>query len=216
MPQRRAVSRGGKESFMTTSILITLGAIISVASAVPYIVAVLRGEARPRLVSWVVWAVLAGVMTVSAFLQGAVASGVMTSITFVACSTVTVLAWRQRTNDISRLDIACLVGAVFGIVSLVVFRSPLAALVISVLVDIVAFIPTFIHAWNSPEEESLACFSLGTVAGALSLSAVLVGTITPAALLYPIYSLVFNGAITLVIASGRSKYAFARSALVEE
>lgn len=187
------------------SALVTIGALISAAGSVPYILAVIRGTARPRLVSWGVWAVLAGVMTVSAFIEGAMASAVMTAITFIACATVTILGWQRRTGGINRVDIVCLVGAVLGITSLAIFKSPLIALTVSVAVDIVAFIPTLVHAWTSPYEESLACFALSALGGTLAVLAVLVGEISVVALLYPVYSMVFNGLAALLIVSGRSK-----------
>ena len=187
------------------SALVTIGALISAAGSVPYILAVIRGTVRPRLVSWGVWAVLAGVMTVSAFIEGAMASAVMTAITFIACATVTILGWQRRTVGINRVDMVCLVGAVLGITSLAIFKSPLIALTVSVAVDIVAFIPTLVHAWTSPYEESLACFALSALGGTLAVLAVLVGEISVVALLYPVYSMVFNGLAALLIVSGRSK-----------
>ena len=187
------------------SALVTIGALISAAGSVPYILAVNRGTARPRLVSWGVWAVLAGVMTVSAFIEGAMASAVMTAITFIACATVTILGWQRRTGGINRVDMVCLVGAVLGITSLAIFKSPLIALTVSVAVDIIAFIPTLMHAWTSPYEESLTCFALSALGGTLAVLAVLVGEISVVALLYPVYSMVFNGLAALLIMSGRSK-----------
>lgn len=187
------------------SALVTMGALISAAGSVPYILAVIKGTARPRLVSWGVWAVLAGVMTVSAFIEGAMASAVMTAITFIACATVTILGWQRRTGGINRVDMVCLVGAVLGIASLAVFKSPLIALAVSVAVDIIAFIPTLMHAWTSPYEESLTCFALSALGGTLAVLAVLVGEVSVVALLYPVYSMVFNGLAALLIMSGRSK-----------
>ena len=187
------------------SALVTMGALISAAGSVPYILAVIRGTARPRLVSWGVWAVLAGVMTVSAFIEGAMASAAMTAITFIACATVTILGWQRRTGGINRVDMVCLVGAVLGIASLAIFKSPLIALAVSVAVDIIAFIPTLMHAWTSPYEESLTCFALSALGGTLAVLAVLVGEISVVALLYPVYSMVFNGLAALLIVSGRSK-----------
>ena len=187
------------------SALVTIGALISAAGSIPYILAVIRGTARPRLVSWGVWAVLAGVMTVSAFIEGAMASVAMTAITFIACATVTILGWQRRTGGINRVDMVCLVGAVLGIASLAIFKSPLIALTVSVAVDIIAFIPTLMHAWTSPYEESLTCFALSALGGTLAVLAVLAGEISVVALLYPVYSMVFNGLAALLIASGRSK-----------
>ena len=187
------------------SALVTIGALISAAGSIPYILAVIRGTARPRLVSWGVWAVLAGVMTVSAFIEGAMASAAMTAITFIACATVTILGWQRRTGGINRVDMVCLVGAVLGIASLAIFKSPLIALAVSVAVDIIAFIPTLVHAWTSPYEESLTCFALSALGGTLAVLAVLAGEISVVALLYPAYSMVFNGLAALLIVSGRSK-----------
>lgn len=198
------------------SALVAIGALVSAAGSVPYILAVIRGTVRPRLVSWAVWAVLAGVMTVSAFAEGAVASAVMTSITFIACATVTVLGWRQRQGGVSRLDIVCLLGAVLGIASLAIFKNPLVALAVSVAVDIIAFIPTLVHAWVSPYEESLTCFTLSAIGGTLAVLAVLTGEISLAALLYPVYSMVFNGVAALLIVSGRSKSLLGRQYYGEE
>ena len=188
------------------SVLVTIGTLVSAAASVPYILAVIRGTVRPRLVSWAVWAVLAGVMTVSAFAEGAMASAVMTLITFIACATITILGWRRRSRDgMSRLDIVCLVGAAVGIASLVVFKNPLIALGVSVAVDSIAFIPTLIHAWVSPHEESLACFGLSATGGILAVMAVIMGDISLAALLYPVYSMVFNSVAALLIVGGRGK-----------
>ncbi len=198
------------------SALVAIGALVSAAGSVPYILAVIRGTVRPRLVSWAVWAVLAGVMTVSAFAEGAMASAVMTSITFIACATVTVLGWRQRQGGVSRLDIVCLLGAVLGIASLAIFKNPLVALAVSVAVDIIAFIPTLVHAWVSPYEESLTCFALSAIGGTLAVLAVLTGEISLPALLYPVYSMVFNGVAALLIVSGRSKSLLGRQYYGEE
>ena len=99
----------------------------------------------------------------------------------------------------------CLVGAVLGIASLAIFKSPLIALTVSVAVDIIAFIPTLVHAWTSPYEESLTCFALSALGGTLAVMAVLLGGPTLAGLLYPVYSMVFNGVAALLIVSGRSK-----------
>ena len=133
------------------------------------------------------------------------ASAAMTAITFIACATVTILGWQRRTGGINRVDMVCLVGAVLGIASLAIFKSPLIALAVSVAVDIIAFIPTLMHAWTSPYEESLTCFALSALGGTLAVLAVLVGEISVVALLYPVYSMVFNGLAALLIVSGRSK-----------
>ena len=65
-------------------LLSIIAAVVAAAGALPYILAILRGTARPRIVSWAVWTILAGIMTVSAFMEGQQASAVLSLSTFVS------------------------------------------------------------------------------------------------------------------------------------
>ena len=183
--------------------LILAGAIIAGAGALPYILAVLRGTVHPRLVSWGVWAVLSGIMALSSFMEGQAASAVLSLEAFASCTAIVILGWRQRSLSINKLDIACMVGAVLGILSLIIFRDPTQALIVSVIVDAVAFIPTLFHAWTHPDEESLACFLLTSAGGVLALIAAIQVGAGLVGLLYPAYSVAFNGVMALLLVIGR-------------
>lgn len=187
-----------------TPAIITIGVLISSFSSLPYIREIIRGTVRPRIASWAVWTALSGVMTVAAFADGQVPSALLSLVSFLGCAVILSLGWRQGSRELSTLDIICLVGAAVGFVALFVLRDPTAAVLVSVGVDAVAFIPTLVHGWESPEEESLACFSFATAGAVCALTAALLSNAALSGLAYPAYAVVFNGAMTAVLYATRA------------
>lgn len=183
---------------MTQGIII-IGIALSTYSSLPYIRDILRGVVRPRIASWIVWTILAGVMAVSSWIEGQVPSALLSTVTFAGCATILALGWRRGSRALSLLDIICLIGALVGLASLAVLRDPAVAIFVSVAVDAIAFIPTFVHGWTDPEEESLVCFSLASAGAACALVAALLHDATLSGLAYPLYAVLFNGAMAAIL-----------------
>lgn len=179
--------------------LILLSALVGAAGLYPYIKSTINGSVRPQLVTWSIWTVLAGVLTVSAVQQHQIASAALSAQAFVSCGLIVILGWRRGQVSLTQLDIVCLAGAVLGIGSLVVLNNPTVALLVAVAVDAIAFIPTFRHAWASPDEESLACFALSTVAATLTLTVAIMYHYQIDGLVYPLYAVLFNGATVVIL-----------------
>lgn len=185
------------------TMLLVMAAIVASIGAYPYIASVRRGSVRPRLVSWGVWMVLAAITTVSALTEGQVASAVLSMQALICCTAVVVLGWRQGATKIGQLDIICLVGAVLGIISLVFLQNATVALLVSVAVDAVAFVPTLLHAWTNPDEESIMCFACSAAAAVLVLIVAVSESAGLVGLAYPVYSVVFNSAMALLLVVSR-------------
>jgi hypothetical protein len=190
------------EVFMT-NLLLFIGAGLVAFSGVPYIVALLRHQVRPKLVSWAIWTVLAIILTLSALREGQIPSALLSSITIISCGTILILGWRRSTMRITTLDAVCLVGALAGLVAYFMLGG-VAALIISVAVDALAYIPTLIHGYTDPDEESLASYAYAVAGEALVLGVALLSNATFAGLLYPVYVVVFNGLMTGLILVGRT------------
>lgn len=186
-----------------TLILLVLSAIIGLAGLYPYIRDTKRGRVRPRIVSWSVWTILAGIMTISAVLDGHLASAALSAQGFFECGLVVIFGWRQGSIRINRLDIISIIGACIGLASLVFLRDPGVALVVSVIIDAVAFMPTLAHAWTDPEEESLLCYACAVIASSLALVAALGNGAGFIGLFYPLYSVTFNGLMALLLTTSR-------------
>lgn len=183
--------------------LLLLGALIALAGSVPYIWATYKGTVHPQLVSWFVWGVLAAVMTVSTYVSDARASTLLSLAGFLSCAAVAVLGWRQGRFTLTRIDIICLTGAFLGILALLIWRNPTVALIISVSVDVVAFVPTIMHGWKSPHEESLLCYVCAVVSAMMLLGVSVYAHAALIGMLYPLVSAVCNGLMSSILIAGR-------------
>ena len=133
----------------------------------------LRGGTAPRLASWTIWAAVQGVIFSGAREQGATATNLLPLAYFVGCVSVTVVAARFGTRDVSRLDGVCSALAVVSLTLLVVAHDPLSALVLAIVTDTIAGVPTLVAVWRDPRSESLAgwvCFLTGASINFLALS----------------------------------------------
>lgn len=188
------------------NIVLLLGTVVGVLAVVPYIKSIISGQVKPRLVTWAVWALLAAVMTVSALLGGQVVSAILSLQSVIGCSAVIIFGWRRGSLSIARSDIVYLAGAAIGMASLIVLRDPTMALVISIVVDSLAFVPTFIHGWQAPDEENLLSFALGASAGATALFVAVGAGAGWLGLLYPLYSTIFNAAMVGILFASRNYF----------
>lgn len=185
-----------------TQFLLMLGTVLASLSAVPYIVAIVRHQVRPRLVSWLIWTVLAIIITVTSVIAGEEPSAFLSGVTALSCGSVLVLGWRRATWQVTRFDMVCLSGAAIGIAAYFTLGGS-TALIISVMIDALAFVPTLIHGYSDPDEESISIFALTAVADVAILVAAIMSHASFTGVLYPVYSLIFNSAMAVIIVVGR-------------
>ena len=75
--------------------LTILSSAITAFAALPYIVDIVRGRARPRIASWGIWMVVQTVGTVSSFAAGQLPTACYTALCAAGCAAVVVLGWRH-------------------------------------------------------------------------------------------------------------------------
>ena len=153
--------------------------------------------------SWAVWGVLTGVMTISAYMSGVRASTLLSFASCIACLMIVVLGWRQGKLRITKLDVGCLLGACAGIAALVVLRNPTMALEVSVAVNVIAFAPTVRHSIQAPNEESLICYICAVVAAAVLFGVSVYSHAGFVGMVYPFASMTCNGGIAVLLIAGR-------------
>jgi hypothetical protein len=176
---------------------------LTVAAALPYILDITRGRARPRVASWGIWAVVQAVGTVSAFSARQLPGACYTLFCAAGCAAVVFLGWRHGSRDFGPLDAVCVALATEGVALLAVATAlprlvPMSwAVAVSVATDFLAYLPTFRHAWLKPDEEPWLPYALFGAAAALVLWVadyrILVGVI------YPMYLFAADGAMVVMI-----------------
>jgi YVTN family beta-propeller protein len=149
---------------------IVLGALVNFLAGVGYVIATVRGQARPNRVSWGLWSVTSWSALLGQLDEGVGMPALLTftvalipSLIFLA-SFVGGAYWR-----FSKLDVVCGVLAVLTLVAWKLTASGIVAIVLSILVDALAGIPTVVKAFREPESESHVAYTAGMFSAACTL-----------------------------------------------
>jgi len=135
-----------------------LAGLLFVAAFVPYIRAILRKETKPAKASWLIWASLDTITLAGMFFKDTVNGQILGAV--LGAWVVAVLALKYGTPGWTKLDKACLVGAVLGIVLWQVFNDPVFGIVTSLSVVFLGSIPTFTSAWKDPSRENKLAWTI--------------------------------------------------------
>jgi hypothetical protein len=114
-----------------------------------------------------------------------------------------VIALFRGEKEITNLDKASLIVALFGIGLWIITTSPVWSVIILTGVDVVGFIPTFRKAYKKPKEEAITVFALSSIAFGISLFAL--GALNITTFLYPASLTISNGVFVIMVMNRRSK-----------
>jgi hypothetical protein len=179
-----------------------LAGLLGVADTLPYIRDTLRGVTRPHRGTWLIWGVLGIVVCLSQRADGASWSLVMAAVQAVATVIIFLLAVPRGEGGLSRIDVVMIVIAAGGVTGWVLADEPLVATACVVAADSIGVALMVPKTWRDPESETLATFSLASIAAVLA--ALAVAAPDPALLLYPVYYFLANAAIAMLIVHRRA------------
>jgi hypothetical protein len=159
-------------------VLPIVGLILLVVASIDNIVGTWQGRWGSSLASWAIWAALGWVGLAAQIQLGAIV-GALLLLPIAAVSTaVAAGALRARrfappAEEFSwqrRVDIVCAIGAALALVALL-FSTGRQALVLTIITDGIAAIPTYMAAYRQPDSIPTAPFTAGAVSAVLTLAA---------------------------------------------
>lgn len=181
-----------------------IAGVISFFAYCLYIVTSMWGKTRPSRVTWWVLTILGILIFSTSYAEGArdtlwIAASYILGPLIVAIVSI----WKGE-GGWEKLDIFCIVVTAISVVIWFTFNSPLTALIIGLGLDFVGLLPTIKKSFERPDGEDGIAWSLESVASVLSLFAVTTWTVGIA--IYPIYLVVANMLITVLIVGKVGKY----------
>ena len=179
--------------------------LIGVADTIPYVRDILRGSTRPHRGTWFIWGVLAVVVCLSQYADGASWSLIMAAVQAVLTTVIFVLAIRRGEGGLSPVELLMIAFAGAGVVGWIVADEPLVATACVVAADLLGAAMMVPKTYRDPESETLVTFAFASLGGALAAGAV--GAVDLSLLLYPVYYCLVNGAIALLIVHRRAALA---------
>lgn len=180
-----------------------IAGIFAFLGAIPYVMDVIRRKTKPHIVSWFTWTLLLIVATSAAFAAHQTRSALLTLGDTMGTLLVLALGIKHGIAKFNWFDGVCQLGVIIGLVLWLVFDSPAIAITASICVDFIASLPTIKHSWQSPQEETWQAFGLAVVASSLTLLSLNVFKVT--SLAFPVYLLLANLALVVVVIYRRRK-----------
>ena len=148
----------GKEIFSATALALTFLAFY------PYVRGILLGDTCPHVFSWSIWGAGTLVVFVAQMVDGAGVGAWAIGVSGLLTLIVALLTfWKVRNVSITRSDWIFLILALSALPLWILTSTPLSAVIVLTLVDLLGFGPSVRKAYWFPQEENVSLFSIGAV-----------------------------------------------------
>lgn len=178
--------------------LVVLSTLLSAVGTVPYLIATVKRRTRPRVVTWLTWALLTAVGGAASASVGDYPSAAFSFIGTVVTSAVVISGLRYGDRTFGRVDLVCFVLVIAGFGLWLLLDVPGIAVGAACVIDFIGLVPTLAHAWRTPYEETAVTYAL-IAAGGGAATAAAWGTWTVTAVAYPLYVLVSMAACWAIV-----------------
>jgi uncharacterized membrane protein len=180
-----------------------IGAIIGSLGGYYYLYETIIGKARPNRITWLLWGIFPMVIFAAQRAQGveelswtSFIAG-FTPLIIVAVSFLNQKAyWKSEPRDYYLMA-----AAILGIILWSLTDNPNLALLLSLLADILASIPTIIKSYRFPQSESWIAYSISTFGFGICFLSVQIYNFENAA--FVAYLFILNGALAVLTLRGR-------------
>ena len=175
------------------------GTVINFVACLGYARAVLRGEATPNRVTWFLWAF---VPLIAAAAQWRAGVGISTLVVLSvgagpACVLLASIVWGKGSWQLGPFDYVCGACSLAALALWAATGDPVIAIVLSILADAAAALPTLRKAWLAPETEDRLAYLISFVGMILGILSVEEATFSAYA--FNIYLVAASGALVVIL-----------------
>lgn len=178
-------------------LLLILAGLLIVVSAIPYLLDIACYKTRPNIASWTTWTLLTGLATVAEIGAHEYRTAIFTGAATLETTLIVILGLKYGYVKYTRFDAVCQISAIIGIILWQIFNTPLIAVLASVVIDFIAVLPTYRHAWFKPYEETWQTFALSGVAGTFAIGALI--AYNWVSLTFAVYVVIVNVVLSMTI-----------------
>jgi hypothetical protein len=185
------------------SALPIISAVLALIAPILYARAILRGDAKPHRTTRFVLLIITILTAASIVAQNNHVAIWLAGASALQSILIFVLSIKHGLGGRAKSDIVCLLVALLGIILWQVTNRPVLALYFAILADFTGMIPAILKTYRRPETELWTYFALDVVAGLLTLIASKHWTVQDIS--YPLYILLINALMVVIILRGQGK-----------
>ena len=153
---------------------VLLGLLLNLWGSGTYAWNTLKGRTKPNRVTWFLWAVAPLIAFAAQWSDGVRWQSLMTFMVGFGPLIIFIASFMNRKAywQVSRLDYVCGVISIVALAFWLATGKGVLAVVLSIIADVVAGIPTLLKAWKEPETEHPSVFRNGALSALITLLAV--------------------------------------------
>lgn len=161
-----------------------------------YFRSIFRGETKPHLFTWLIYAILDVIVFAAQVLNGAGPGAWVTLTGIIGTSGVALASFRYGERHITKSDWTSFIAALSAIILWLLTNNALTAVIIAAVINFLAMWPTFRKAYWKPGEESTSIWLVDSIRYSVALAALASFTLTTA--MFPA-ALVFGDVLLIVM-----------------
>ncbi len=185
--------------------LAIVAALLAIAGNLPYMIDVVKGRVEPHAYTWFVWTIVSGVVFFGQLAKGAGIGALPTAASEIFTVLIFLLSLKYGYKKPSTTDKIFLAVALAGIVPWLLTKDPTLSVIIVVIIDAIAFIPTLRKTWKEPKTETPILYGSNVLRHILALFSLQAYNI--ATTLHSISMILANTLMTLFILLRKTKNA---------
>lgn len=170
---------------------------VYMVGSIPYYIDIVRGRTKPERAAWWIWTLLGIIAFAAQVASGATWSALVTLIGTLDVFAIAVLSLKHGYGSFGARDVVGVTIATLAVALWAVTDKPIIALLLTISADLVGYALVSMKAWQSPYSETLVAWVASTVASVLGVLAA--GHASFEVLLYPVYLVIGEGAMTSII-----------------
>ena len=174
-----------------------IASIIGLLSYPLYFRDILKGLSKPHVFSWFIWFLLTGITFLIQLAEGGGAGSIVTGVESLCCFALAVLAYTKGEREITRSDWVCFALALVAIVLWQLADAPTFAVVMVIVADTLALIPTLRKSYIKPHQETASQYALSSLHWVIAIIAL--ESLAPANWLVPAWMATFDMVLVAVL-----------------
>jgi hypothetical protein len=153
-------------------VLAVIASIIAIYANYGYLRDVMSNKIKPHPYTWLIWSIVSGTVFIGLVVKGGGIAAMPVFFAEIFTILIFIFALRHGFKNIKKVDHLFLLVALLGLLPWYFTSDPTISIIIVVIIDVIAFMPTIAKTWAKPRSENPHFYELNILRHILILGSV--------------------------------------------
>ncbi|MCE9517542.1 hypothetical protein K8Q96_00900 [Candidatus Nomurabacteria bacterium] len=188
---------------MIKIILVVIASLLAIVGNIHYLRDVIKGRVKPHPYTWFIWTIVSCVVFFGQVAKGAGIGAIPTAFAEVFTVIIFLYSLKYGFKNPPRIDKYFLALALLGLIPWFITKDPTISVIIVVLIDLVAFVPTLHKTYFHSQSETPVLYGSNVLRHSLIISTL--GAYNIATMLHSISMIITNSIMVIFMKTRKYK-----------